>query len=214
MDKHLHDCALQRIISGELKGGRLLHYDEAFKEEKSLYAKVKVCIFLLFFLLSNPLIWNLLTFFFLIFFDFCFLQDYDHGQIYVVLASFHNTPAEAFGYIDPTPIGLLQMMFQFHNKLLLLLIMLLQPVFPMTKLLYVSTNQKRPMSLLMIIFGISILRLSFANTESNWSLLTIFCHFRLLIPIPIPVTFSATYKIVQLQLTTWWTRGLLQEHLV
>jgi hypothetical protein len=39
------------------------------------------------------------------------LQDYDYGQIYVVLASFHNIPIEAFGYIDPTPIGLLQMMF-------------------------------------------------------------------------------------------------------
>jgi hypothetical protein len=50
MDKHLHDCAFQRIISNELKEGRLLHYDEAFKEEKSLYAKVKICILLLFFI--------------------------------------------------------------------------------------------------------------------------------------------------------------------
>jgi hypothetical protein len=49
MDKHLRDYAFQRIISGELKEGCLLHYDKAFKEEKSLYAKVKVCIFLLFF---------------------------------------------------------------------------------------------------------------------------------------------------------------------
>jgi hypothetical protein len=82
------------------------------------------------FLLINPLIWNLLTFKFFFDFCFCFLQDYDHGQIYVVVASFHNTPAEASGYINPTPIGLLQMMFQFHNKLFLLLIMLLQPIFP------------------------------------------------------------------------------------
>jgi hypothetical protein len=52
-------------------------------------------VFFFYFLLSNPLIWNLFTFFFLIFFNFCFLQDYDYGQIYV----------------DPTPIGLLQMMF-------------------------------------------------------------------------------------------------------
>jgi hypothetical protein len=105
MDKHLCDCALQHIISNELKEGRLLHYNEAFKEDKILYAKVKVCISLFIYLLSNPLIWNLLTFFFLIFFGFCFLQDYDYGQIYVVLTYFHNTPAEAFGYIDPTPIG-------------------------------------------------------------------------------------------------------------
>ncbi len=33
------------------------------------------------------------------------MQDYDYGQIYVVLASFHNTPAEASGDIDPIPVG-------------------------------------------------------------------------------------------------------------
>jgi hypothetical protein len=43
------------------------------------------------------------------------------------------------------------------------------------------------MSLLMIISGIGILRPSFANTESSWSLLTVFCHSQLLIPIPIPI---------------------------
>jgi hypothetical protein len=47
MEKHLLDRALQCIISGELKERHLLHYDETFKEEKSLYAKVKVCILLL-----------------------------------------------------------------------------------------------------------------------------------------------------------------------
>jgi hypothetical protein len=49
MDKHLRDRALQHIISSELKEGCLLHYDEAFKEEKILYVKVKICILLLFF---------------------------------------------------------------------------------------------------------------------------------------------------------------------
>jgi hypothetical protein len=49
MDKHLCDYALQHIISGKLKEGHLLHYDEAFKDEKSLYAKVKISILILFF---------------------------------------------------------------------------------------------------------------------------------------------------------------------
>jgi hypothetical protein len=61
--------------------------------------------FFFFFLLNNPLICNLFTFFFLIFVGFCFLQDYDYEQISVVLASCHDTPAEASGHIDPTPIG-------------------------------------------------------------------------------------------------------------
>jgi hypothetical protein len=52
MYKHLRDRALQRIISSKLKEGHLLHYDEAFKEGKSLYAKVKVCILLLLLLIE------------------------------------------------------------------------------------------------------------------------------------------------------------------
>ncbi len=167
------------------------------------------------FLLSNPLIYNLLTFFFLIFFGFCFLQDYGKGQIYVVLASFHNTHAKASRHIDPTPIGVLQMMFQFHSKLILRLIMLLQPVFPMTKLLYMSTSHKRLMSLFDDHFWNQYFETKLHKHRKQLESINGFLSLLIVnIQILIPVVFSATCKIIQLQLTTWWTWGLLQEHRV
>jgi hypothetical protein len=106
MEKHLLDRALQCIISGELKERRLLHYDELSRRRKVCMQRLKYeAFFFFFFLLSNPLICKFFTFFFLICLGFCFLQDYDYGQIYVVLASFHNTLAKASGHIHPTPIG-------------------------------------------------------------------------------------------------------------
>jgi hypothetical protein len=43
IDKHLHDKTMQQMISSEFKCGCLLHFEEAFDEEKATYNKIKVC---------------------------------------------------------------------------------------------------------------------------------------------------------------------------
>jgi hypothetical protein len=43
IDKHSRDRTMQQIISSEFKCGCLLHFEEAFDEEKATYDKIKVC---------------------------------------------------------------------------------------------------------------------------------------------------------------------------
>ncbi len=56
---------MQQIISNEFKCGHLLHFEEAFDEEKIAYDKIKVC---------ELRISDLLSYVFALVFLVCFLQ--------------------------------------------------------------------------------------------------------------------------------------------